>query len=283
MIRTSPIELGHFGHAGHRGRLDVDALGNWPGYVHKTNGATDFNQTRTHDLANEITQINSSSTHVAEDLAGNMTKLPKPGNWTDHYYIGYDAWNRLVRLATRTTTVAQYQYDGRNFRTIKRTYASGSLSETRHFYYNSSWQLLEERLESGGVIASYGQSPERVGRPLHRRPGLRDRDADGDSGTGNLGVTGSGLEERLYALQDPNWNVVATGEHESYRAGTVQLQRLRHADRADRRFAQPQPAHQLRLGLPSTPAANTIPKPASTSTATGPTALNWEGSPPGIR
>ena len=35
---------------------------------------------------------------------------------------------------------------------------------------------------------------------------LRDR----DNGTGgNLGKSGSGLGERLYALQDANWNVVA--------------------------------------------------------------------------
>ena len=32
---------------------------------------------------------------------------------------------------------------------------------------------------------------------------------DSNSGGGNLGITGSGLGLRLYALQDANWNVVA--------------------------------------------------------------------------
>ncbi len=38
---------------------------------------------------------------------------------------------------------------------------------------------------------------------------LRDRDTDGALATGSYGLTGSGLDERVYALQDANWNVVA--------------------------------------------------------------------------
>jgi len=38
---------------------------------------------------------------------------------------------------------------------------------------------------------------------------LRGRDADGNSGTGDLGVSGSGLEERLYALTDALYKVVS--------------------------------------------------------------------------
>lgn len=41
---------------------------------------------------------------------------------------------------------------------------------------------------------------------------MRDRDADDNAATGNLGVSGSGLEERLYGLQDPKWNVTAVTE-----------------------------------------------------------------------
>ena len=40
-------------------------------------------------------------------------------------------------------------------------------------------------------------------------PVLRDRDADADSSTGDLGVTGSGLDERLYYTTDANMNVTA--------------------------------------------------------------------------
>ena len=192
----------------------LDALGNWLGYVQNVSGSTNLSQTRTHDLANKITQINSSTTHIASDLAGSMTKLSKPGNWNDHYCTVYDAWNRLVEVLASdgSTIIAQYQYDGRNFRTVKKTYTSGSLSETRHFYYNGNWQRLEERLETSGVVSSYANRQNVWGVGYVDDLILRDRDADGNSGTGNLGATGSGLEERLYAMRDPNSNVVAVAD-----------------------------------------------------------------------
>ena len=178
----------------------LDALGNWSTYVKKTSGSEDLNQSRTHNLANELTQIAGSSTHVAEDAAGNMTRIPKPGVWNDHLHLVYDAWNRLVevRAADDSTLVAKYEFDGRNFRTVKKTYTGGQLSETRHFYYNSSWQVLEERV---------GESPSFVGANRQYVWGdryiddliLRERDTNAD-GT---------LDERLHVMQDANWNVVA--------------------------------------------------------------------------
>jgi MFS superfamily sulfate permease-like transporter len=67
----------------------------------------------------------------------------------------YDAWNRLVevRAADDSTVVAQYEYDGRNFRTVKKSCSGGQLSETRHFYYNAGWQVLEERVSMYIVLA----------------------------------------------------------------------------------------------------------------------------------
>lgn len=47
----------------------LDQLGNWPGFVQKANGSTTLNQARTYNAANEVTEIDSSSTHVAEDTA----------------------------------------------------------------------------------------------------------------------------------------------------------------------------------------------------------------------
>jgi len=159
-------------------------LGNWSGYLKKTNGSTDLNQSRSHNLANEISQIDSSTTHVAHDGAGNMTRIPKPGVWNDHLHLVWDAWNRLVevRAADDSTVVAQYQYDGRNFRTVKKTYTSGQLSETRHFYYNGSWQCLEERLETGGVISSSANRQYVWGVRYIDDLILRDRDADQEAG-----------------------------------------------------------------------------------------------------
>ena len=81
----------------------------------------------------------------------------------------------------------------------KKSYSGGSLSETRHFYYDGSWQVIEERLESGGVIASTANRQYVWGLRYTDDLVLRDRDTAGN-GT---------LDERFYALQDPNWNVAA--------------------------------------------------------------------------
>ena len=91
--------------------------------------------------------------------------------------------------------MAEYQYDGRNFRTLKRTYIGGVLSETRHFYYSSQWQVLEERIDASSAAAcQYVWGPRYIDDLV-----LRDRDTTGD------GL----LDERFYALQDANWNVIA--------------------------------------------------------------------------
>ena len=73
--------------------------------------------------------------------------------------------------------------------------AAGLLTETRHFYYTSAWQVLEERVDSSA-------SPTRQfvwGLRYIDDCVLRDRDT---SGSGTVG-------ERLYALQDGNWNVTS--------------------------------------------------------------------------
>jgi hypothetical protein len=61
-----------------------------------------------HNQANEIAQIAGSSSHVAHDRAGNMTKVPKPDDWNAHFDLTYDAWNRLVEVMDGETTVAEY-------------------------------------------------------------------------------------------------------------------------------------------------------------------------------
>ena len=131
----------------------------------------------------------------------------------------YDAWNRLVRVSDATSgeTLAEYQYDGRNFRTVKCTNTSGELSEVRHFYYSSQWQVLEER-----VCSTLSADPGSLAPAAQYVWGLRyiddlilrDRDAAGSSASaGDSSSSGSGaLGERLYALQDPNWNVVAVAD-----------------------------------------------------------------------
>ena len=62
---------------------------------------------------------------------------------------------------------------------------------------------------------------------------MRDR----NNGTGgNLGINGSGLGERLYALQDANWNVVALGQHQRRGARAVLVHGLWDGDGLEPRF-----------------------------------------------
>jgi RHS repeat-associated protein len=209
----------------------LDAMGNWSQYEQAgTGGAWDLAQTRTHNAANEITAIAATTGSAwltpAYDLAGNTTLVPASphslvGEWSDVSRLScvYDAWNRLVRVSDATSgeTLAEYQYDGRNFRTVKCTYAGGDLSEVRHFYYSSQWQVLEER-----VCSTLSADPGSLAPSAQYVWGLRyiddlilrDRDAAGSSASaGDSNSSGSGaLGERLYALQDPNWNVVAAAD-----------------------------------------------------------------------
>ena len=41
---------------------------------------------------------------------------------------------------------------------------------------------------------------------------LRDFNQDGSMSTGDLGKTGSGLDLRMYPMQDANWSVYRQGE-----------------------------------------------------------------------
>jgi hypothetical protein len=99
---------------------------------------------------------------------------------------------------------AEYDYDGRSFRTVKRSYAAGALAETRHSFYTADWQVLEERLGTSPTADRQSVWGLRYIDELV----LRDR---------NLAET----TERLYALQDPNWNVMLVGTD----GGTTQERR----------------------------------------------------------
>lgn len=117
-----------------------DPTGNWSAYLTKTAGTTDLSQTRTHNRANEMTALDSSSSLLGYDLAGNMTTTPQADSWGAAYDLTYDAWNRLVEVKIGTTTVASYAYDALGRRVIKNI---GGVP--RHYYYSAQWQILEER------------------------------------------------------------------------------------------------------------------------------------------
>ncbi|MBX3435766.1 MAG: hypothetical protein KF847_20805 [Pirellulales bacterium] len=163
------------------------------------NGTWDLDQARTSNVVNEITDITETAgpswATPAYNRAGNMTTVPKPAAPTGGYTATYDAWNRLVKLADGSDTVSEYSYDGAQRRIVQLSYVAGTLSETRHLYYTdpSQWQVIEERLgASTDADRQFVWGLRYVDDCL-----LRDRDSDSNGS----------LDERLYALQDANWNV----------------------------------------------------------------------------
>ncbi len=171
-----------------RQTFDYDPTGNWDRYTTAEEGVQVLNQTRIHNQANQIVQIDGSNTGLLYDRAGNATQMPPNAavDWSQHYKLTWDAWNRLVRVEDEEDTeVAAYAYDGTTRRTTKTVDGV-----TAHSYCNDRWKPVEERL--GSATDPHLQYLWGA-RPGHRDELIRrDRDAD-DSGT---------LVEKLYCLMD---------------------------------------------------------------------------------
>ena len=162
--------------------------GNWERYTTAENGVEVLNQNRILNQANQIVQIDGSNTGLLYDRAGNATQMPPnaAGDWSQHYKLTWDAWNRLLRVEDQDDElVASYAYDGTTRRTTKEV-----SDEVTHSYYNEKWKAIEERVdESEDAHLQYLWGS----RPNHRDELVRrDRDAD-DSGS---------LEDKLYCLMD---------------------------------------------------------------------------------
>ena len=182
---------GNHRHAERRAGLDARPDRNWSELCHQSQRNDRSNQTRTANTVNEITNITEATgpTWVVPtfDDAGNTTTMPQVTDPTQSFTAVYDAWNRKVSIAASGTAVAAYQYDGRNFRIVKNTYASGVLAENRDFYFTNSWQDIEERV---GTSTSMAQQYVW---------GLRYID--------ELICRDDATPQRLYAAQDANFNV----------------------------------------------------------------------------
>jgi hypothetical protein len=161
----------------------LDALGNWAGYtqivdlngngVYTDTGDSLLQQTRVHNKVNEIHTADSHTTSpdaaaITEgsgqaawvspgyDAAGNTTSGPKPGSETTCHKSVYDAWNRLVKVETDATPavlIAEYRYDGlgrRIFKIVRNVDEQQNVTYDRtDYYYNESWQCLEEQFSAG--------------------------------------------------------------------------------------------------------------------------------------
>ena len=181
----------------------LDPTGNWKGFTEAaTGGSNTLAQTRTANSANEITGITNAMpvpawAQPAYDPVGNMTTVPQPADMTKAFDATYDAWNRLVALRDKVSgnLVQENQYDGLTRRISQKTYdSSGTLAEKRRYYYSDAWQVLEERIGNSNTADRQFVWGLRYIDDLI----LRDRS-----------VSGGTLNERLFALQDANWNVVA--------------------------------------------------------------------------
>jgi RHS repeat-associated protein len=179
----------------------LDATGNWQSFRQDEggNGNWDLVQGRVANPVNEITLINNTFGSLwvtpVYDPAGNMTTMPQPSAPGSSYTAVYDAWNRLVKLSAGGVQVAGYQYDGQKRRMAKLVYTSGVLSESRYFYYSRAWQVLEERVGTSSKAERQMVWGQRYIDDLL----FRNRDTTG----------GGTLNEQLYGVQDPNWNLTA--------------------------------------------------------------------------
>ena len=175
----------------------LDPSGNWSAFKEDDDGdATwDLEQTRTSNAVNEITDVAETTgpswITPAYNRAGNMTTIPQPADPTQSYAATYDAWSRLVKLEEGEDTVAEYVFDGAKRLVVRKKYASGSLSQTRHFYHTAGWQMIEERLESGGSLLSTADRQFTWGLRYIDDLVCRTVNSTHD-----------------YAYQDPNWNVI---------------------------------------------------------------------------
>ncbi|HEY1603571.1 MAG TPA: hypothetical protein VGG64_28480, partial [Pirellulales bacterium] len=205
---------------------NLDATGNWSNFVNTDTAtpANNLDQQRTSNPVSEIAAISQryglTWAQPAYDRAGNMTTVPRPNTPTASFSATYDAWNRLVSLAG----TAAYIYDGLNRRISK--LAGG---QTRDFYFSAQWQILEERVSTATGTAIRAARKRAVGRRGLTASGAAERQFvwglryPDDSILRDRTPSGTGpLSERLYALQDANWNVLAVTDasgaaHERYR------------------------------------------------------------------
>ena len=130
--------------------------------------------------------------HPVVDLRGEISCYDSNGNLTtdeNNYRFVYDAWNKVVQVKNSSNVVIVTYGRDALYRHVTDTV--GSTVTDR--FFSTDWQLLETKVGSNTVTRNVW-SPVYIDGLV-----LRDRDTDGN-GT---------LDERLYLLQDANWNTTA--------------------------------------------------------------------------
>jgi RHS repeat-associated protein len=159
----------------------LDAVGNQSATT--TDGTT---TTKTQNSKNELTDVGTSS--LAYDNNANTT-TDESGNM-----LTYDAWNRLISDSVGTTS---YSFDATG-RRITETHES----TTTDLFFSTHGEDIEER-QAGTVTDQNVWSIDYVNSLLLR---------DDNSTTGNFGIAGSGLGNRLYGQHDASYSVTALAD-----------------------------------------------------------------------
>ncbi|MCG6154364.1 RHS repeat domain-containing protein [Rubinisphaera margarita] len=209
----------------------LDPTGNWKKYLQDSNGdgSWDLNQSRTNNEVNEITGIAASVgvdwPSPGYDHNGNMIRIPNAkasgldwaqftsDEWkaftteewegfeaTGTYTATYDAWDHLVKIDDQSASVViQYEFDGARRRCAEQKLEHGVSQSIRHIYYTDpkKWQVAEERIgNSTNAERQFVWGMRYIDDVV-----VRDRDV-------------GGVNQRLYGLQDANWNTNALCSHD---------------------------------------------------------------------
>ena len=182
---------------------NLDSQGNWSGYTNQ--GST---QTETANGQNQITSI-SGRTTPTYDANGNMigdqngNTLIYDGRRGDSSARrgGPSTWNRLVEVKNSSgAIIAQYSYNAQNY-AVTVTYPQGNsqipADTSNYIYYSNQWQVIEVR--TGGTSVSDVSTQIVWSAAYVNAAILQDSYANGVIQP----------NERLYLLQDADWNTTA--------------------------------------------------------------------------
>lgn len=189
--------------------FEYDRPGNWTSYRRHVGGTLRIDQSRVHNKANQIVEVDGKSSKLAYDDNGNMRKYPADRDLDGSVRsLRWDAWNRLRRILNSSDTwLAWFGYDGLGRRIYRED--NPTISDyDRHYFYDDRWQVIEEgwhESDSNGdaipgtlrAVGQYVWRPDARGQLI-----LRDRSLGEDSS----------LDERCYALRD-ELDVVAIADH----------------------------------------------------------------------
>ncbi|TVQ31529.1 MAG: hypothetical protein EA376_09335 [Phycisphaeraceae bacterium] len=150
-------------------RWSLDMLGNWGEFEKDLDGdgafggVNDSLQEREHNFANEITKITDyadpTNPATGDDLefgytdTGAMAEQEQLDVFRQIKVLAYthDAWQRLVRVEFGVELRAEYEYNGLNWRVVKRAdmqeSPDGTLTQERVMLYDSRWRIVEEWID----------------------------------------------------------------------------------------------------------------------------------------